>query len=173
LSASWMNMIIFSIPESMVIFFLASSLAAKKIKPAWLIIMGITLGIGGNLIRNVTGSFILNICCASLLAILLIKFLGSFSLFEAITSGITSISLYLAVEFLNVKSLQVLTGMAPTLMENDLGLRVLWFLPQLTAAGGLSLFIRYILSRQNQLELNANSNANKPNGDHPYEDQHL
>jgi hypothetical protein len=52
------------------------------------------------------------------------------------------------VEFLNVKSLQVLTGMAPTLMENDLGLRVLWFLPQLTAAGGLTLFIRYILSRQ-------------------------
>jgi hypothetical protein len=156
MSEKIMQTLIFSIPEAIIILNLASSLSGKKITWIRLIFMGIILGTVAYILRETTGSYILNIFFSSLLAILLLKLFGSCQIFEAATSGLTAISLYLAVEFLNVKSLQILTGIDPIRLGEDFNLRVLWFLPQIIAATGLSFIIRYFVSRQSKRELNVN-----------------
>ncbi|NLI90690.1 MAG: hypothetical protein GX434_00400 [Peptococcaceae bacterium] len=143
-----LEILIFSIPEATVIFCLAFSLSDKKISGFQLAVMGVTLGILANLVRGMVESYILNICILSIITIFLLKILGKFSVYEAATSALTSISLYLIIEFLNVKSLQILTGINPTRLGEEFYLKVLWFLPQVAYAIVISCIIRYIISRQ-------------------------
>lgn len=140
------EIIIFSIPEAIVIFCLASSFLGKRFEVKRLVMMAVSFGLIVSVIREVTGSFILNICLSSLVIILLLKFLGFFSLFEAATSGLSAISLYLVVEFLNVKTLQILTGIDPVMLSADFFLRIRWFLLQIITAFVLSIVIRYLVT---------------------------
>ena len=105
--------------------------------------MGIIFGSASHLIRQVTGSYLLNIIISSIVLIAIIKLFGPRHIFEAVTAGLMSISLYLAIEFLNVKAIQMFTGIDPMRMEQDFLLRTLWFFPQILAAVALALAIRY------------------------------
>lgn len=148
MSESLVEAIIFSIPEAVIIFCLASSLLGKKFTGARLAMMGIIFGTTTYLIREITGNFILTIVFSSIFIILLLKLFGSYDMFEAATTGLMAISLYMAIEFLNIKTLQVITGIDPTRLGEDFYLRILWFLPQILTAAGLSLIIRYFVNRQ-------------------------
>lgn len=139
------------------IFCLASSLLPKKMKPVRLMMMGIIFGLSAYFVRDVTGSFILNIFCSSAFAILLLRFMGSFALFDSVLAGISSISLYLALEFMNVRTLQTLTGIDPILIEKNIYLHFLWFLPQVVAAILLSFIIRYFVAHKSAEDGQPNS----------------
>lgn len=105
--------------------------------------MGIIFGSASHFIRLVTGSYLLNIIISSIVLISIIKLFGPRNLFEAVTAGLMSISLYLAIEFLNVKTIQMFSGIDPIRMEQNLLLRTLWFFPQILAAAGLAIAIGY------------------------------
>lgn len=107
--------------------------------------MGIIFGSASHLIRQVTGSYLLNIIISSLVLIALIKLYGPRSITEAVTAGLMAMSIYLAIEFLNIKLIQMLTGIDPIRMSQDFILRLLWFLPQLLAATGVALAVRFFL----------------------------
>lgn len=107
-----------------------------------MVIMGIILGITTYFVHQSIGNYLLGILISSILISLLLKFLGNYELFEAIIAGIMSVSIYLAIEFINVKMLQILTGMEPIRLADNLDQRFLWFLPQLLAAAILSCIIR-------------------------------
>ncbi|NLM22151.1 MAG: hypothetical protein GX207_10485 [Peptococcaceae bacterium] len=140
--------LLFSIPEGIVVTYLASSLQARKIKMAQIVLIGILFGLAVYGIRAITGNYILNICCSTILLIVLLKYLGSIPNFDSLIAGITSISLYLAVEFLNVSFLQTITGVEPTRLQADFSLRLLWFLSQVFIVVVLSLIIRCFLVRK-------------------------
>jgi len=142
------EILLFSFPEGIVIFYLALSFMAKKINLIRIVAMGIIFGIAAYFIRETTGSFVLNIFCATILAIILLKYLGSIPIFDCAIAGIMSISLYLAVEFLNVTFLQTLTGIDPTRLQENFSLRMLWFLSQIFMVIILSFIIRYFFSRR-------------------------
>ncbi|MHB1654730.1 MAG: hypothetical protein ACYCVD_20170 [Desulfitobacteriaceae bacterium] len=140
--------IIFSIPEAIVIVLLASSILGRKFKWTSLVAMGIIFGTTSPFMRLVTGSYIINIIVSSLVLIVILKLFGQYHIFEAVTSALMAVSIYLAIEFLNVKTIQVLTGIDPIRMERDLILRTLWFLPQILAGAVLAFAIRYFVSHQ-------------------------
>jgi len=138
--------IIFSIPEAIVVVFLASSILGRQFKWTFLISMGIIFGTTSHLIRVATGSYILNIILSSLALIVLLKLFGKYDIFEVMTAALMAISLYQAIEFLNVRTIQVLTGIEPILMEQNLLLRMMWFLPQILVAVGLAFVCGYFVS---------------------------
>lgn len=140
--------VVFSIPEAIVIVLLVSSILDRTFKWGQLVAMGVIFGSTSHLIRQVTGSYILNIVISSLVLIGIIKLFGPHDIFEASIAGLMSISLYLAIEFVNVKTIQVFTGIDPIRMEQNIFLRTLWFLPQILAAAGLAMAIRYFVFRQ-------------------------
>lgn len=161
------EILLFSFPEGIVIFCLASSFLAKKIKVVRIVAMGILFGLAAYIVRDTTGSFVLNICCSTILAIVLLKFLGSIPIFDSAIAGITSISLYLAVEFFNVAFLKMLTGIDPTRLQEDFSLRMLWFLSQVFMVIILSVIIRYFFSRRSaesyRESIMTTENGNKEN----------
>lgn len=140
--------IVFSIPEAFVVVFLASCILGKEFKWTSLVVIAIAFGAASPLIRQVTGAYILNIIVSSLVLIVLLKLFGRYDIFEAATAALMAVSIYLAIEFLNVKSLQTLTGIDPIRLEHNPILRMLWFLPQILATTGLAFTIKYFNSRQ-------------------------
>jgi len=140
--------IIFSIPESIVVVLLASCISGRNFKWTSLVASGIIFGITSPLIRLTTGSYILNVIVLSLVLIGLLKLLGLHDILEAVTVALMAMSLYVAIEFINVKTIQVLTGIDPIHMEQNLMLRMLWFLPQILIAVVFAFVIRYFVSRQ-------------------------
>lgn len=109
--------------------------------------MSVIFGVTIYLNRQSNDNYILSIIFSCFLSILLLKLVGSLEIYEAITSGVMSISVYLAIEFINVITLQTITGIDPTMMETDLTKRFLWFLPQIIAALALSNLIRHFINR--------------------------
>lgn len=103
--------------------------------------MGSVLGIAAYISRWIIGSFILNILISGLLIVFLLKTVASIPIFEAVASGLLAISSYLAIEFVNVKTWQILSGVNPDLIEKDLILKVIWFIPQILVMLGLQLLI--------------------------------
>lgn len=140
--------IIFSIPEAIVVVLLASSILGRNLKWISIVTMGVIFGILSPLIRLATGGYILNIIISSLVLIILLKLFGQHDIFEVVTAVLMAISLYLAIEFLNVKTIQVLSGIDPILMGQNLLMRTLWFLPQILVTAGLAFVIGYFVSRQ-------------------------
>ena len=140
--------IIFSIPEAIVIVLLASSILGRKLKLTSLISIGIIFGIISPWIRLATGNYISNIILSSLVIIVLLKVFGQYDIFYTMTAVLMAISLYLAIEFINVKTIQILTGIDPIHMGQNLLLRTLWFLPQIIVATGLVFVCRYFVSHQ-------------------------
>ena len=140
--------IIFSIPEAIVVVLLASSILGRNLKWISIVTMGVIFGILSLLIRLATGGYILNIIISSLVLIILLKLFGQHDIFEVVTAVLMAISLYLAIEFLNVKTIQVLSGIDPILMGQNLLMRTLWFLPQILVTAGLAFVIGYFVSRQ-------------------------
>ena len=139
--------IIFSIPEAIVVVLLASCISERNFNWTSIAVSGIIFGTTSPLIRLATGSYILNIIVSSLVLIFLLKLFGQHDIFEAVTAALMAISLYLAIEFLNVKTLQVLTGIDPIRMEQNLILRTLWFLPQILITAMFAFVIRYLVFR--------------------------
>jgi hypothetical protein len=71
------EILLFSFPEGIVIFHLASSFLAKKIAFVRIVEMGMIFGLSAYFIRGITGSFVLIILCSTVLAIVLLKYLGA------------------------------------------------------------------------------------------------
>jgi len=135
--------VIFSIPEALVVLFLATSILGRKYKWTSLIAMGLIFGVTSPLIRYLTGSYVLNIGVSSLMLIAVLKLFGRNNVVDSVTAGLMAVSIYLSVEYLNVKTLQVLTGIDPIVMGQSLSMRALWFLSQLMVATGLAFIIRH------------------------------
>lgn len=148
MSQTLVETIIFSIPEAIVVVLLASCISGRNIKWTSLLASGIIFGTTSPLIRLASGSYILNIIVSSLVLIVLLKLFGQHDILEAVTVALMAISLYLAIEFLNVKTIQVLTSVDPIRMEQNLILRMLWFLPQIFITSAVAFIIRYFVSRQ-------------------------
>lgn len=115
--------------------------------------MGVIFGVTIDLNHQITENYIWSILLSCFLIIILLKFVGSFEIYEAIISGLMAISLYLAIEFINVKTLQVLTGIDPITLQADFIRRILWFLPQLFVVLALSHIIRYFVNRDGNRKL--------------------
>jgi len=122
---------------------LASSILEQKLAWGRLLFVGVIFGSASHLIRQVTGSYLLNIIILSLVLTALIKLFGPRSITESVTSGLMAMSIYLAIEFLNIKLIQMLTGIDPIRMSGDFILRLLWFFPQLLAASGVALLLGF------------------------------
>ncbi|MCB8817575.1 hypothetical protein [Desulfosporosinus shakirovi] len=148
MSEGMVKTIIFSIPEAIVVVLLAWCISGRNFKWTSLMASGIIFGTISPWIRLATGSYILNIIVSSLVLIVLLKLFGQHDILEAVTVALMAVSLYLAMEFLNVKTIQVLTGVDPIRMEQNLILRTLWFLPQILITVAVALVIRYFVSRQ-------------------------
>lgn len=104
--------------------------------------MGIVFGVAIDWNHQITENYIWSTLLSCFLIIFLLKWVGSLEIYEAITSGLMALSLYLAIEFINVKTLQVLTGIDPITLQADFTRRVLWFLPQLLITLAFSHIIR-------------------------------
>lgn len=141
--------IIFSIPEAIVVVLLATCISGRNIEGTSLVASGIIFGTTSPLIRLATGSYVLNIIVSSLVLIVLLNLFGRHDILEALTVALMAISLYLAVEFLNVKTFQVLTGIDPIRMEQNLILRTLWFLPQIL----ITIVVAFVIKRYIALQL--------------------
>jgi Mg2+/Co2+ transporter CorB len=109
------------------------------------------------------GNYVLNILYSCIFIVLLLKIMGAYGLFDAITTGLMAISIYLAIEFINVKILQMVTGIEPINLSEDLRLRLSWFMPQLLVTGGLSFIIRYFVNSRsmNKLRNRGNDHENQ------------
>lgn len=135
------DIILFSIPESIVIFCLVASILGEWFSVQKTLIMGLLFGIATYSFRLITGSFIMNIVISGITIIVLLKIVATIPVFEAAASGLLAISTYLSIEFVNIKTGQVLSGMNPMLIETHLLLKVLWFLPQILVMIGLQMLI--------------------------------
>ncbi|WP_019851005.1 hypothetical protein [Desulfitobacterium sp. PCE1] len=157
------EVIVFSVPEAVVIFMLASSISGRKLSLRRLIIISIFFGFIAFFTRSVLGNYILNILCSCIFIVLLLKIMGAYGLFDAITTGLMAISIYLAIEFINVKILLMVTGIEPINLSKDLRLRLSWFMPQLLVTGGLSFIIRYFVNSRsiNKLRNRGNDHENQ------------
>ncbi|EHL05433.1 hypothetical protein HMPREF0322_03886 [Desulfitobacterium hafniense DP7] len=157
------EVLVFSIPEAVVIFMLASSISGRKLSLWRLVILSIFFGFIAFLIRSMLGNYVLSILCSCIFIVLLLKIMGTYELFDAITSGLMAISIYLAIEFINVKILQMVTGIEPINLSDDLRLRLLWFMPQFLVTGGLSFIIRYFVNSRsmNKLKNRGNDHENQ------------
>ncbi|MEA4902313.1 hypothetical protein [Desulfitobacterium sp.] len=140
------SIFLFSIPEALTLFYLAYSLLGKKAPMKRLVVMSVIFGVTIYLNRQSNDNYILSVIFSCVLSILLLKIVGSLEIYEAITSGVMSLSVYLAIEFINVITLQTIMGIDPTTMETDLTRRFLWFLPQIIATLALSNLIRYFIN---------------------------
>lgn len=134
--------IVFSIPEAMVVVFLAACILGRRYKWSLLAAMGLIFGMTSPFIRYLTGSYVLNIGVSSLVLIVIIKFIGRNNAVDAVTAGLMAVSVYLSVEFVNVKTLEVLTGIDPIVMGENLSMRALWFLSQLLIVTAVAFAIR-------------------------------
>ncbi|MCB8814760.1 hypothetical protein [Desulfosporosinus shakirovi] len=148
------ELLVFSVPEAFVIFMLASSISRRKILLSRSIIISILFGLVTFSTGLLLGNYILNILCSCVLIVLLLKFGGSYELYDAITAGLMAISIYLAIEFINVNFLQMVTDIDPINLGDNLKLKLLWFMPQLLFARGLSFVIRYFANSKFQEQAN-------------------
>ncbi|WP_368292678.1 hypothetical protein [Dehalobacter sp. TBBPA1] len=160
------EIIIFSIPESIVILYLAFSILGEKINMLKMIEMGSVLGVAVYISRWITGSFILNIVISALMIIFLLKTLASIPVFEAAAGGLLAISSYLSIEFVNVKTWQIFSGVSPNLIEEDLLLKVVWFIPQILVMLGLQLLIGHFTRNKRTIK-------RKRSKEFRHEDQYL
>lgn len=159
------DVFIFSIPEAIVLFILASSLVGKKLLYRRIVVMGVIFGVTIFLNHQTTENYILSTLLSCFLIIALLKWVGSLEIYEAITSGLMALSLYLAIEFINVKTLQMLTHIEPSTLQGNFSRRVLWFLPQLLFALALAQIIRYFINRNSKRKVIIKEND--------YEDKYL
>ncbi|UWG98550.1 hypothetical protein LPY66_07035 [Dehalobacter sp. DCM] len=121
----------FSVPEAIVILCLALSILGERTTILKLIGIGSVLSLLIYTTRIITGSFILNIFISGLIVVLLIKTVTSTPFSEAAASGLLAISSYLSIEFVNVKIWQMLSGVNPAKIEQDLYLKIAWFSSQI------------------------------------------
>lgn len=159
------DIFVFSIPEAIVLFILASSLSGKKILFKRLAVMGAIFGVTVFLNRQTTESFILSALLSCFLIIVLLKWVGSLEIYEAITSGLMALSLYLVIQFINIKILQMLTHIDPSTLQASFSRRVLWFLPQLLLTLALARIICYFINRNGKRKVIIKEND--------YEDKYL
>lgn len=134
--------VIFSIPEAVAITWLASSLLGNK-KWESIIKIGVIMGITSYFLRLFTGAFILNVFFYTAVLIILFHFFHQRRVFENTICVIMAISLYLMMEFLNLKLLETVFGLNLALLSDDLILRLLCFIPQLFLAVITALLINF------------------------------
>lgn len=142
------DLFLFSIPEAIIIVLLALSMFEQKLQWRRLVLMGVILGSTSYLTRQMTGSYILNVLISIVVLTGILRIFNSKDIFQTASVSLISVSLYLTVEFLNVKTIPLFSGLAPIQMEQDLPLRILWFIPQIIAGTMLAWIIRCFIFRQ-------------------------
>lgn len=125
------QIVLFSLPEAIALAALAGILAEKNSGWKKILMIGVILGVLSPLWRLLFNSYLINtlLYLAVLATLLTIWGIGS-GLFSRILSALLAISVYLAVEFINLQVFDVLWGFDPVYMLDKPGLRYSCFLIQ-------------------------------------------
>lgn len=137
--------LIFSVPEAAAIAWLICGLTGTKMDFKKIIALGVLMGFLSAAIRPLTGSYILNVIAYTsvLMALFSIFRISSFS--KRLTSVLIAMSVYLMIEFLNIKAIQTIFRLDPAIIIDNIVLRFLWFIPQLTAA----MLVAFLITKYN------------------------
>lgn len=133
---------LFSVPEAIVITWLAFSLSTAKSRGG-IFKIGIILGVASHFFRLYTGSYIVNVILYIVLLWLLFSLYHRGHMLENLVAVVMAVSIYLTIEFLNVKALQTIFHVDLAAFSNNLMLRLRSFIPQLLVAASLSPILRY------------------------------
>jgi len=132
-TAAVLETVIFSIPEAVAITLLAVSLSGERVPWTKVVSVGILLGTAAYFLRLLTSTYILNVFSYTLTLIIFLSLFQIGRLLSRASSASIAISLYLGLEFLNIKVSQLLFHITPVDLNNIL-LRLMLFIPQLVIA---------------------------------------
>lgn len=139
-----LNILLFSVPEVFAVVTLAAILAGAKFFVKRLLPIGIIVGFLSHFWRLLFNNYILNIIIYVLVLVILMNFykIGS-DLFVRVVSVMFSISIYLTVEFINLKIFDVVYGVDPIEMFAKPFLRYACFIGQIFIVFSISYLLKY------------------------------
>lgn len=126
--------LIFSIPEAIVITWLAITLLGSPVKLETIILMGIATGLATSILRPLAGSYVINVIIYVAILVLILSLFKVAAFWERIASVVMAVPIYLIIEFINMQVVITVFNLSPELIISDFSLRIRCFMPQLLAA---------------------------------------
>lgn len=140
-----LEIVLFSIPEALVVSWLVHILSGSRLCCPKLVAIGVLAGIVSNFLRPyMMGIYVLNMLMyAALLIVLFIVFKAA-SAWKLVVSVAFAMPLYLLMEFMCILFIIIVFNVTPSDFVDNLPLKFLCFLPQLSATTLLALaFIKF------------------------------
>jgi hypothetical protein len=135
--------VIFSVPEAIAITWLACALAGSGCSWKRILIIGGLMGVFSVLVRPLVGNYLLNVVVYAGTLIAMMTMFKVAELWENLTSVSIAMPIYMLLEFLNISVWTEVFGVEPAAIMKGQNLRLLCFLPQLSA----SLLIALLLTK--------------------------
>ncbi|KKM08979.1 hypothetical protein SY88_21255 [Clostridiales bacterium PH28_bin88] len=134
--------LLFSVPEAIVITWLAFSLSTAKSRGG-IFKIGVILGVASHFFRLYTGSYIVNVILYTVLLWLLFSLYHRGHVLENLVAVVMAVSIYLTIEFINITVLQTFFHVNLTVLSENLLLRLRSFFPQVLVTALLSLILTH------------------------------
>ncbi|MFZ5943296.1 MAG: hypothetical protein ACOYVD_04250 [Bacillota bacterium] len=142
--ADILHVLLYSLPEALAVVSLATILAGSRFIWKRLFIIGSITGFLSHFWRLLLTDYILNIACY---AVILISFMTFYKigtdLFARTTSVMIALSIYLTIEFINLKIYDVVIGLDPATMLTKPFLRYICFGGQISLIFLISYLLKY------------------------------
>lgn len=140
-----LNIIIFSMPEGIAVAAVACGFIGIKPCLKIILIPGILTGALSYFWRPLVGSYIFNVLIYDALLIGLMGFHRIADLFRRAVGVAMATCMYITIEFINMKIIQLVFGINPSTLPYNIFLRLMCFMPQLAAA----VFLFFLIKRYN------------------------
>ncbi|MTI94313.1 MAG: hypothetical protein FH749_02340 [Firmicutes bacterium] len=137
------QMILFSVPEAMIVTWLVYVLSGAKVDLKRILLIGVLVGVCLVLIRPLIDVYLLNVIIYGFALVLMLSLFKVASFWERLTSVALSMSIYIVTEFLNITIISSILQVDPlTVMVDNIFTRFLWFLPQIIIVSLVALILQ-------------------------------
>lgn len=138
------NLVLFSIPEAIVIIMMTLILMGSKMDWKKHVISGVFVGTAAYVFRSAVGSVFINLILYAIYIIAALSFFKISGIFERFTCSAITMGIYITIEFVTLTIIISVLGLSEHTIASNVFLKFLFFLAQLLVVIGISYLLRFL-----------------------------